>query len=228
MCETTMVYTRLQLTHQQAARMNGTAVDWSKEAFRWVWVVNACQSTNPRIDDHCRRDGLDALQAAWDAQQQRAAPTKAAGTRRRVQSAAPAPTVVAHQQQPHIGYLVSLLATCEVATLAAIQQASGTQQLRLLYRALRSSRFLCAMEEDLRQRERKLEEMVAQSFQPQRRVLSEEEAEGFLQRLLADAAKRQARCELLAPHNPHTSQPQRIAGTNFNVPRCTLINLYTT
>ena len=92
---------------------------------------------------------------------------------------------------------MALLASCEATTLEAIQQASGSQQLRLLYRALRASRFLSAMEEDMQQRERKLEEMVAQSFQPHRRVLSEEEAEGFLQRLLADAAKRQAkRCVL--------------------------------
>lgn len=134
-----------------------------------------------------RRDGLDALQAAY-AQQQRPAP---APRGRRAQSAAPAPDRA--PEPPHVAYLVGLLALCEASTLAAIQQASGTQQLRLLYKALRASRFLSAMEEDMRERERKLEEMVAQSFQPQRRVLSEEEAEGFYQRLLADAAKRQAK-----------------------------------
>ncbi len=49
------------------------------------------------------------------------------------------------------------------------------------------------MAHDMQQREVKLAQMVEESFQPPRKVLTAQEAEGFLQRLFEDAAKRQAK-----------------------------------
>lgn len=181
----------------QRVQEAGIAADWQREPFR--------------------SDGLEDLQQRWATKQESGAARSQASAGSRVVSARPgtapagsalraasamssraAAAAAASAEDSHLQQLVQLLAGCKPQQLAALERGAGGRRLLGLYRALRAQRFLRFTADDLRAREAKLEAAVEASFRPKRMVLSRQQADEFLARLMADAAKREANKNELA------------------------------
>lgn len=93
-------------------------------------------------------------------------------------------------------YTVRLLARCRWDDIGKMEERGGAAKQLSVYRNIRTQKFIEFTERDIAQKERKMRDTYAALERP-RQVLTGDQMNGFFERLMEDAGKRQAAADKL-------------------------------
>ncbi|KAK9818177.1 hypothetical protein WJX72_008293 [[Myrmecia] bisecta] len=168
------------------------------QALQEAQVKKAAGSGNGQVDWSAtafREDGLEEQQAAKLAEVKHEAAEEGKGD---------APVNLLLQS-------VEMLARCRKDELDKLTASQGYKRCLAMYRALQTQRFIDFTSKDLREREAKMASALA-ALAPRRKLLSQGEADAFLNRLLNDTDRRRQRQEELSKAAAHAELAKLEAG----------------